>query len=151
MENTKKINISKLLKKNFSKIYFLTLWVILFGPSTVLAWNPTQSIVPNCAHSVAYDPSSTISPGCHFNDLIILINNLLDVFIWLSIPIATILFAWIGFDFIVDGDKSSALSEAKRKLMSLIKGLFWILAPWLVIKVIISGLGVKSGFNQFIN
>jgi len=119
----------------------------LFGPSIVSAWNPNQPIVPDCAHSV-YVPGSATSPGCHFNDLIILINNLLDVFIWLSIPIATILFAWIGFDFIVNGDKSSAISEAKRKLGSLIKGLFWILASWLVIKVIISGLGVK--FNQFI-
>ena len=116
------------------KIYYLMLWIVLFSPLLARAWAPGQPFVPDCARSTDID-------GCGFDGFIILINNLLSIFIWLAIPISTLLFAWIGWDFIVSGDKSGARTNAKKRLTALLKGLFFILAPWLIIKLIVSGLG----------
>ncbi|MBU1557797.1 hypothetical protein KKC45_02440 [Patescibacteria group bacterium] len=119
------------------KIYYLTLWAVLFAPSLVLAgWTPGEPIVPECA-VVATDINKD---GCHFTDLITLIDNLLYVFIWIAIPVSTLLFAWIGWTLIVS-DKASAKSEARRKLTTLLRGLFFVLAPWIIVKLIVSGLG----------
>lgn len=126
-------------KKILSKIYYLGLWGILVAPAVVKAWVPGKSIVPACENNI-----------CNFDDLITLIDNLLDVFIWLTIPISTILFALIGWTFIVESDKASARSEAKRKLMTLMKGVFLVLGSWLIVKVILSGLGANDTYNQFI-
>ena len=141
------------MKKILSKIYYLGLWTILFAPSVVLAaWRPGMPIVPECSDMISSNGSVTYGNGpCGFNDLIILINNLLDVFIWLTVPIATILFAWIGWIFITESDKAGARNQAKAKLAALLKGMFLVLAAWLIVKVIVSGLGVKVGFKDFIN
>ena len=139
MKNTKKI---------LSKIYYLSLWAILFSPLVAFAWKPGDSIVPEC-NTVSSNGSITYDGMCHFPDLITLIDNLLDVFIWATVPLATILFAWIGWIFVTESDKAGARNKAKAKLMSLLKGMFFVLAAWVIVKVIVSGFGVKDSFNLF--
>jgi|SRR3989344_6841303 len=129
--------------KYLSKIYYLTVWAVLFVPALVKAWSPGDPVVP-CGTSINTD-------ACEFSHIIKLIDNILDIFIWLAVPVATVLFAWIGWIFIYSGDKSGARNDAKKKLILLMKGMFFILASWLIIKLITSGLGVKSDYNQFIN
>lgn len=132
-------------KKYLTKIYYLGLWGVLALPGIARAWSPGQPLVPPCARTENPTPG-----GCHFDDIIILIDNLLDAFIWVTIPVATILFAYIGWILITESDKSSARSDAKNKIIALGKGMFLVLAAWLIVKVIVGGLGIKSGFNEFI-
>ena len=131
-----------------SKIYYLTLWTILFAPSLVKAWVPGEPIVPPCAR---VDYVSESGPGCGFADIMTLIDTLLSVVIWLAVPISTVLFAWIGWDFITQGDKASARSSAKTRLTTLLKGMFFILAPVLIIKMIVSGLGDKGDVLRYLD
>ncbi|OGD66903.1 hypothetical protein A2442_03405 [Candidatus Campbellbacteria bacterium RIFOXYC2_FULL_35_25] len=121
-------------KKLHKIIALLTPSLFIFYPVMALAWAPGSPITPTCGPG-----------GCHFTDLITLFDNLLDVFIWFTIPIATILFIWIGWIFIYEGNKSGARTEAKKKLGSLLKGLIFILTPWLIVKLIVSGL-VNASF-----
>ncbi|OGD69272.1 hypothetical protein A2996_01500 [Candidatus Campbellbacteria bacterium RIFCSPLOWO2_01_FULL_34_15] len=135
------------MRISLSKIYSLGLWGILSIPVLAKAWSPLNpSIVPNCARTQSASPD-----GCHWSDLIILMDTILDVFIWLSIPIATILFAWIGWTLIVEGNKSSAVSAARGRIVSLIKGMFFILASWLIVKLIVSVLAKPEYYQDFLN
>lgn len=118
------------LKKNFFKILFtlfLTVPVITFS----------AGIVPDCG--TAY--------SCNFCDLLQLINNVMKYFVFLAIPISTIVFSMIGWDLIVEGNKASARADANKKMISLMKGLFFILAPWIIVNTIISGLLSQNFFN----
>lgn len=126
-------------KRNIEKIkYFFILGTILI-PSFVKAWTPGEPIVPDCARA----GNDVV---CGFSGLLELVSNVLDVFIWIAAPIATIIFAWIGWTFIVDSDKSSARSEAKKRFMSLVKGVFFILAAWVIIDLIVNSL-IDPSFN----
>ena len=129
-----------MLKKIKNKISYLYFLFVLVVPSTVFAaWRPGSPIVPECARVDA-------EGGCHFNDLLILLDNILHVFIWVASPIATLLFAWIGWIFITSGDKPGARTEAKNKLIALAKGLFFILGSWLIVNTIVNLL-LDPGFG----
>ncbi len=123
------------------KYYYLTITSLLFLPVVSYAWKPgsNEGIVPKC------------DGPCGFKELIQLIKNLLDVFIWISVPIATILFVWIGFDFVVNADKAAARSAAKKRLGLLIWGMVFILAGWLIVKTIVVGLGGTGDVKQFLD
>ena len=130
-----------MLKKIKNKIYYLYFLAVLIAPSIVsAAWTPGQAIVPDCARVDSVG-------GCHFSDLLILINNILQVLIWLAVPISTILFAWIGWIFITSGDKATARSDAKKKLIALGTGLFFILGAWLIINTLV-GLLLNPNFGD---
>jgi len=123
------------MKFNLTKIYYLFLGFILFVPSlTQAAWSWGDNIVP-------------CKDDCNFNYIIKLIDNILNFFILLSIPMATLVFAWVGWTFIVNGDNSSKREGAKKALFSLLTGLFFVLGAWLIVKLIVSGL-VKDTFIQ---
>lgn len=122
------------MKKHLSKIYSLVLWGILISPSLVRAWSPGQALVPNCGGP------------CGFSDAITLINNLLDFFIYLAIPISVILFAWVGWTYISEGGNSGKRAEANARMVALGKGVFFTMAAWLIVKTILTGLGA-SGVN----
>lgn len=129
--------IKKIKISNGGRIYYLILWTILFAPSFVLAdgWNPGDPIVP------CDGLSSDLRGKCDFNASIQLIDNLLNFFIWVSVPISILVFAYIGWLYMTSGDKPEERGKANDILMALLKGLFYILASWLIVKTIISGLG----------
>ncbi len=128
------------MKNKISKIYYLLTWVLLFGPGIVSAWSPGQPLVP-CG--------TTGRPECtEFGQVIELVKNLLDFFIWIAVPIATILFAWIGWDLMVAESKSGAISDAKKRLMTLVKGLVLVLGSWLIIRTIVSVLVSPSFYDK---
>lgn len=120
-----------MILKNFTK-KVLVLGIIFF-PNLLFA----AGLVPDCGTTYT----------CNFCDIIQLINNVLEFFVMLSIPISMVIFAWIGWDFIVIENKPEAISNAKKRLMSLIIGLFFLLAPWLIINLIMSSLLNENFFN----
>ena len=63
--------------KYLSKIYYLTVWAVLFVPALVKAWSPGDPVVP-CGTSINTD-------ACEFSHIIKLIDNILDIFIWLAV------------------------------------------------------------------
>ncbi len=125
------------------KKYYLLLIYLFLPYISFAAWKPGKPIVPDCARK----SSGSI---CGFSDLITLIDNLLNVFIWISVPIATILFAVIGWTLITQGDKPAAIAEAKSRLMTLVIGVGYILAAWLIVKLIVTGLGGSGDVTKYL-
>lgn len=119
--------------KKLTKIYYLLLWTILITPSVVLAWSPNEPIVPTCGDT-----------GCHFYDLVALINNLLSFFIWIAVPISILVFAYIGWLYMTSGDNAGKRSDANKMFVALGKGLLLVLAAWLIVSTIMNGLGAED-------
>ena len=77
---------------------------------------------------------------CTFDDLLILINNIINFIIYVSIPVAGVLFSYAGFLYITDGGSGSRVSQAKSIFQNVAVGFVIGLGAWLVVKVIIGSL-----------
>lgn len=89
-------------------------------------FNTPDGLVPDCGES-----------GCGYNDVIQLIQNLINWMIWMSIILATASIVYIGVKYLLAGS-GDAKSEAKKMLWNVAKGMFWVLAGWLVINTILT-------------
>ena len=85
---------------------------------------------------------------CNFNDLITLIKKAIDFLIKLAIPVAAIGFGIAGFYYITDRGSGTQRKKANEIFYWTFIGFLWILGAWLIVKAILSGLGVKdAGVN----
>lgn len=80
---------------------------------------------------------------CEFSDLMELFRNVIDFLILLSIPFATIAFAWAGY-IILTSHSASGLSQAKDIFWKVLKGFIFVLCAWLIVRFITSAL-LKEG------
>lgn len=85
-------------------------------------------------------------PDCGFDDLIRLAGVVMNNIIVLSIVASTIAFIWIGFTLLTSGGDVGAKEKAKNAAWSVVKGLFFVLAGWLIVYTISSVL-LNEGFS----
>ena len=82
---------------------------------------------------------------CTFNDLLILVNNLVKfVFVALVVPIAAISFAYAGFLLISSGGETSKREKAKKIFWGVVWGLVIAAAAWLIVHVVLTILGFSG-------
>lgn len=88
------------------------------------------------------------APNCTFTDFVKLINKIITFVIKLSIPIAAIGFGIAGFYYITDQGSETRRKKGNEIFYWTFIGFVVILSAWLVVKTILSGLGVNdSAFN----
>lgn len=114
------------------------------------------SILVIPALSLAQTPTKLIPCGragqteCHFNDLITLINNVIKfTFVYLAIPIATIMFIYAGVTLVTSGGSTEARSKAKSIFTNTAIGLIFMAASWLIINIILTTLGYNDTGDWF--
>lgn len=117
-------------------------FVLIFGvASTTYAQNSGSAggLVP-CGSDV----QGPAHHECGFTDLIVLLQNVIGfVLFYLTIPIATMIILWSGVQLLIPGEKqAAALQDAKRRLWKVIVGIFFMLAAWLLVKFLLTSLGV---------
>lgn len=115
------------------KILNLIIWSLLIAPSVVLAWMPGQPLVPDCARVGS-------GSSCHFQDVILQANIIIDFFIWMVAPISILIFSYIGWLYMSSGDNASKRGEAKNAFFAMLKGIFFLLGAYLIVKTIVTGL-----------
>jgi hypothetical protein len=122
----------------------LLAFVLVFGFAQVAFAQDSGSaggLVP-CGSDV---PGSPANHECGFTDLIVLLQNVIGfVLFYLTIPIATMIILWSGVQLLIPGEKqAAALQDAKRRLWKVIVGIFFMLAAWLMVKFLLTTLGVS--------
>ena len=81
--------------------------------------------------------------GGKFPFLLIGLKNLIHfVLFYLAFPLAAISFLYAGFLLITQGASESARGKAKKIFGKVILGLIVALAAWLIVNVVLEGLGV---------
>lgn len=84
--------------------------------------------------------------GCHWSDLVLLANNLIQDLIVISTVLATISFIFAGFKLITSQGNPSAMNDAKDTLFKVLIGYVIILAAWIVVYTI-SKVLLNSGYS----
>ncbi len=118
------------MQKLIKTILFL---LIVSSPYLVFA----AGLVPDC----------NAETGCGFNDLITLVKNIIKWIIVIAPMLAALTFSYAGFLYITSGGNESKNKEAHEIFIATAWGLIIILAAWLIVNAILSGLNVTGDFN----
>lgn len=84
--------------------------------------------------------------GCSFNDLMILVKDLINAMVIFSTFVAVAAFAYAGFLLLTSGGNESAKTRAKDIFLKVLIGYLWILGAWLLVYTITSVL-LKTDFR----
>jgi len=122
--------------------FIALLLFVLFGTPLVsyAVWYPGQPIVP-CGNA------DLSQPKCDFNGVVILMGNVVDMGVWLAPVVAAVAFAIAGILYITSAGDPGKLKRAHDIFFYTLVGLVIVLAAWLGIKAILTGLGAGARFD----
>ncbi|MDO8510438.1 MAG: hypothetical protein Q7S15_02330 [bacterium] len=84
---------------------------------------------------------------CNFGHFILLIQNFITFLIfYISIPLASIAFAYAGFLYMTAGGKPGQIERAHGIFWKVMWGFIWVMAGWLVVYTITNTL-LDSGYS----
>ncbi len=86
-------------------------------------------------------------PSCDFNMLVKLVQNIINFLVYMSAPVAAVAFAWAGVLYFTAAGDEKKIGEAHNIFTTVLIGLGIVLSAWLIVKLIVTGLGVKSGLS----
>ncbi len=84
---------------------------------------------------------------CGYNDLLQLVNNVINWIIIISVPVAAGVFAWAGFQMMLNANNPGKRDDSKTMMWSVVKGLAFILAAWILVTTITNTL-LKEDFKK---
>ena len=118
---------------------------MMFAPSLVLAQGPLVS--PDCGQ-IGADGKLV---ECGWKDLMSLVNRTVNfILVILSLPIATIMFAYAGFLMMVPGGESAGKkTKAKNIFFNTVIGLLLVAGSWLIIHTLLEILGHDGSWIGF--
>lgn len=119
-----------------SKLFFLSftlfaLVAIFIAPASAGAWKPGDTLIP-------------CTDNCTFDDLLLLIGNLMTAAVFYSTIIASAVFVYAGIRLIISGPEQK--TAMKNLLWDVVKGMIIIWASYLIVSTILTVLDVKSIF-----
>lgn len=97
--------------------------------------------------AVARGLSVSYAEPCDFHHFIIGINNIINFLIMIGGSIAAIVFAIAGFMILTAGGNESKMEKGRGMFMQVVWGFIWMLSAWLIVKMVLVGLGVPAGFS----
>ena len=90
--------------------------------------------------------TSYASHACTVCDFYVLIQNIINFFLFMLAPLATLAAVYIAFLFLFSGGSPAKITDAKGKLWLVVIGIFWVLGSWLVLNTIINLVANPSAF-----
>ncbi|NTW48040.1 MAG: hypothetical protein HGA48_03865 [Candidatus Yonathbacteria bacterium] len=90
------------------------------------------------------------SDKCDFTQLVSLVQNILNFFLVTAPIVAAALFAYGGFLYFTAAGDQGKIKQAHKVFGSAVFGLVLVLAAWLVIYTVMSGLGVADDGYWFL-
>ena len=101
-------------------------------------------IVP-CGDQTNPTTGAVLNP-CTFNHFLVGIKNIIDFLLMITGSIAAIIFAYAGFLVLTAGADEGKVKQAKELSWSVVKGFALMLSAWLLVKLVLAGLGVQPDF-----
>ena len=82
---------------------------------------------------------------CNFEDLLILVKDVLKWILIMVAPISAIMFAYAGFLYMTSQGSVDKRKKANKVFTNVGFGLFFVVGAWLIVKAILAGLETKTG------
>lgn len=92
---------------------------------------------------IVYVCASSVAGECTFDDLIRAVQKLTNWGSLFAIQFSVVVLAWAGFKYMISGDNAGERKEANKLIMNVLKGIALIICAWLIVNLIIKGLGVN--------
>lgn len=124
----------------------LFLLVFLLAPMIVLAQGSTQPPPPPPPTSntgIVYNCTSSTPGDCTWDDLINAVRFLINWATIFAIQFSVVVIAYAGFKYMLSGDNQGERTKANGMLFSVLKGMIFILLAWVIVRLILSGLGAS--------
>ena len=139
--------------KEIKKFAVIT-WIILFAlPVLIYAQGQQPPVPPNPAPTPAGASGITWEcnpPGqCTFGDLINAVKTVVKWGTIFALEFSVVVLVVAGFRYMISGQKADERAKANKMLRSVVIGIIFILAAWLIVTLIISGLKV-TGIETFL-
>ncbi|MBU1046467.1 pilin [Patescibacteria group bacterium] len=124
------------MKLIISKLSFcLTIFIAVIFPFYKVF---SAGIVPDCGNVYV----------CNFCDLVILVNNIINFIIYISVPVSAIMFTYAGFLYL--SGNPGKIKQAHGIFKNVGLGLILILGAWLIVNLITSSL-LKADFKDILS
>ena len=116
-------------------IFLLILPVFIFVP-VALAQDATGGVDPSAESGLVPCDGA----DCGFNDLIQLAQNLINWMVYISVPIAAIVFTWAGMLYVTAAGDPGKIAKAHGLFKNVALGFVIVLAAWLIVYTITNSL-----------
>ncbi len=103
-------------------------------------------VLPNISSAAPIIPTCA-NDNCGFRDFIQLINNVVNFIIMISFPIAAGVFAWAGFNMMMDAGNGAKRRESIEMMKKVMIGFAIILVAWIVVNTLLKAL-LSPSFND---
>lgn len=130
------------MKSNKLRIVSILLPMILLGMSFsgMVFAQETTSPTPK----VACDPESIVpcceASGCNFDELIKAVKRVVNWGVTLALMLTVVVIAYAGFLYLTSADNAGKRTQANEMFVKVLEGMFYILAAWLIVTLIMSSL-----------
>lgn len=124
---------------------------LLFFPLLVSAQVPQGNIFGITYQCSPKQSASgvTVYGECNFQDLVLATQLLVNWATGFALAFSVIVIAWAGFKYMISGDNPGERKAANKMLTKVLIGIGFIIGAWLIVKLIVSGLGVNTGPINF--
>ena len=83
---------------------------------------------------------------CGFNEVLGVINAVVNFILnYAILPIAIVVFVYGGFLYMTSGSDASKRTKAKKMFGKLLWGIFFCMAAWVIVKIILETFGYDTG------
>lgn len=136
---------------NMYKKFFIFVFAILIISAPYYVAD-AAGLVPNCNTGTSVNSTQTgLGTPCNFDQLVLLINQIITFLLKvIATPLAAVALCYAGFLLISSGGSQENITKAKHIIRNVIVGYIIALAAWLIVKTIITTLGVDPSIDTFL-
>jgi len=131
-----------MFKKLILTFFFLTLCLIIFSPFLVRA----DGLVPNESNKTATSCPAGYNGNCgdySLNDFIVLGVKISSWILGIVGSLTLLMFIYGGFTFLISAGSSEKIGEATKIITAAVVGLLIVLASFLIIKFVLTSMGLN--------
>lgn len=111
-------------------------------PVLALAQNQTPPGTPTDT-GITYECTSGKPGDCTFNDLILAVKKVINWGTGFALGFTVVIIAYAGFLYMLSGENAGERKKANTMLTKAVIGIAYIVGAWLIVNLIITGLGVS--------
>ena len=131
-------------------MFVFTIAIPFTNVSAATATTTKTGLVPVC-NTIIDKINGGFTNPCDFNYFMILLNSIINFLLFvIATPLAAMIICYAGWLYLSSGGNSSDVTRAKKILMNVVIGYVIGLAAWLIVKTIITSLGVDPSINTFL-
>ncbi len=121
-------------------------FVLVFFTSPFFVYSAPSQDTINKKTGITYEcvDAKGIIGNCDFQDLLNAVKKVVDYAVGFTLFFSVIVIAWAGFKYMTSGDSAGERKKANDMLLSVAKGIVFILAAWLIVSLILRALQVDT-------